>query len=251
MLCTLETTLGNCGFAVDVFCTREKSIAAEDTDEKIIVSMENHRYEGHSPSGKYSDVEDLQLAASAEFGKKLLEVEFDLEDDCETAKCKNEALNSSSIKSPASSQMTGQGGGESKMKSPPERNDNVGSVNKEQIEDYLELHHATPSEGGNVLEQFGNYMMMGGFDMSSEYTDVHQRPIIENVNLLYVSPMEYSGYSVEQLQKSDDNNCVISQDAATCLDTSLGAKGPLNEVERRDLDAHKIVVEGKLICVAK
>jgi len=107
-----------------------------------------------------------------------------------------------------------------------------------------------PSEGGNVLEQFGNYTMMRGFEMSSEYTDVHQRSIIENVNRLYVSPMEYSDYSVDQVHKSDDNNCVISQDATTCLGTSSGAKDRLNEVERRDLDAPKIFVAGKLICFA-
>jgi hypothetical protein len=93
--------LGNCGFAVDVFCSHDKSIASEDTDEKTIVSMENHPYETHTPIVKFSDDDDLQLAASAEFGKKLVEVEFDLlEDVCETAKCKDEALNSSSIKSP-------------------------------------------------------------------------------------------------------------------------------------------------------
>jgi hypothetical protein len=110
-----------------------------------------------------------------------------------------------------------------------------------------------PSEGGNVFEQFGNYMMMGEFEMSSEYTDVHQRSITENMNLLYVSPMEYSDYSVDQVHKSNDNNCVISSggNATTCLATSSGAKGPLSEVETSDLDANEMVFAGKLICFAK
>lgn len=151
-------------------------------------------------------------------------------------------VDGSDVKS-RSSQKTGRGGEEYKMKSPPERSDNVGSVNKQQIEEYLELNLATPTESGIVLEQFGNYMMMGAFEMSSEYTDVHQRSIIENVNLLYVSPMEYSDYSVDQVHKS--------QDATTCVDTSSGAKGPLNDVETSNIDAHKLAVAGKLICFVK
>jgi len=78
-------------------------------------------------------------------------------------------------------------------------------VDNDQIEDNQDLSPATPSESGNVLEQFGNYTMMGGFDMSSEYTDVHQGSMIENVNLFYVSPMKYSDYSVDHVHKSDDN----------------------------------------------
>lgn len=85
--------LGNCGFGIDILYSHEKSIAAEDTDAKTNVSMENLPYESHAPSVKLSE----------EFGKKLAEVEFDLlEDDCETA-CKDEALNSSSIKTPQGS----------------------------------------------------------------------------------------------------------------------------------------------------
>jgi len=81
--------LRNCGFGIDILYSHDKSIAAEDTDAKTNVSMENIPYESHAPS--------VQL--SEEFGKKLAEVEFDLlEDECETAKCKDEALNSSRIK---------------------------------------------------------------------------------------------------------------------------------------------------------
>jgi len=93
--------LGNCGFGIDILCSHDKSIAAEDTDAKTNVSTENLPYESHAPSVKLSENDDLVMAASEEFGKKLAEVEFDLlEDDCETAKCEHEALNSSSIKSP-------------------------------------------------------------------------------------------------------------------------------------------------------
>jgi len=45
-----------------------------------------------------------------------------------------------------------------------------------------------------------------------------------DINSPHVSPKESSGRLVEQLHKLNDNNCVLSEAAAVCLDASTGAK---------------------------
>jgi hypothetical protein len=105
---------------------------------------------------------------------------------------------------------------------------------------------------------------------------------MENVNSLNVSPKESNGRSIEQVQNLDDNNCVMDESAAICLDASTGVENtdvavqdtldevhsssfedsdgtpvqvlptdPSNEVETSDLDVHELVTTGIFICFAK
>jgi hypothetical protein len=92
-------------------------------------------------------------------------------------------------------------------------------------------------ESGNFEEGLGMMHMARGSTITNGDSHSHSD---DNFVISYDTIQEY--YLVDQVHKSDDNNCVISQDAITCLDTTSGAKGPLNEVRTSDLDAHKLAV---------
>ncbi|XP_058779076.1 uncharacterized protein LOC131653055 [Vicia villosa] len=137
-----------------------------------------------------------------------------------------------------------------------ERSDKVGSF---YVEEDIQM-------SANILDGFGNYMMLRDFQTSSESTDVHEDTDV------------HQG-SVDQVPKLGDYHCVISQAATTCLDASPCAKStddntnvnventldevhsssfgdsdgtpvqflktnPLSEVDTSDLDADKMVVTG-------
>lgn len=192
----------------------------------------------------------------------------------------------------ASSRKISQGLEESKLKSAPE-GDDIGSVNVEalqmsvgQEQNMVEGEVEVMSRKTEVHEDSSGTKKVEDDAEKIDQNSIHQGSVMENVNSLNVSPKESSDRSVKQVQNIDDNNCVMDESAAMCLDASpcventdentdvavvdtldevhssnfedsdgkpvqVRSTDPSNEVETSDLDVHEFVVIGILICIPK